>query len=1144
MPEGNKCPQCGNPLPAGAPAGLCPACLLKAGAVADTITEGKQSGFNPPSVAELAAKFPQLEILELIGKGGMGAVYKARQKELDRIVALKILPPGIGDDPAFAERFTREAKALAKLNHPGIVTLFEFGSSGRESAQIEPENSQSRLTSAATGNLYYFLMEFVDGVNLRQLLHAGRISPREALAIVPQICDALQFAHDQGIVHRDIKPENILLDRRGRVKVADFGLAKIIGSETEMAAAEKTSANSPQLTESGKVMGTPNYMAPEQKENPAEVDHRADIYALGVVFYQMLTGELPGRKIEPPSHKVQVDVRLDEIVLRALEKKPELRYQQASVLKTQVETIAGGAAISGQTAETKPDVNGARWKSMLWGLALAIGALEIATHMSPAWFGWSVGILSVFLWLISTGIVLIAGNDWKKIQSACAIVSIDGIVIAAVALWLAWDNSTLSVPWQQTVIAACLGGIIYCVWKLSQLMASGDEGIKKSAGQRFVKLWVKRLSLALASLLIFGIFFVQPFKIETDAAAPEVPRGSHFLVWKLTRHFVPGDLVAYRKEYFISMGRVIGLNENGFLLVNRNGEANYAVPPHDIVGKVISIYWRASNTAHLKADKSADAIQLTQEGWQLWQARKLSEAEAKFEQAIGSSPTNANAWNGLGWTEFNSGKAQEAVGAFETAIALEPDHPAALNGLGQIYLSQRKYDDAETYLLKAAPQAPAACYGLARLYLLEGRFEQAEQYAQAVVDSGQGDETAQKMLEAAKQKQLSDGLRRLIEPPAPKLPRTATPATNQSVKFGPVIERTLIDSKNAFANEDERTNALMMIDFDTGALLAGPQTMWQADTATQKCWMQTNGVDALCVVPGVGGLVCLDMKTLSVPSQTWDNLSPELLGQLERGPRQDTNFFAPLNSDWSSPPTWLFQTREGSVGILQITGFTPNPRSVKIRYKLVQNSEAQKSKPEEKTVIGHVIDQSNKPLAGIRWRISGIEEWRDGQWELIHNLGFPQWKLTDSSGRFQLTFHGRQRFDLQLDGEEFAPAFLYEISSDSKDLNVVMKPGIPVNGTVIASNSNRIPGYVNVELQLPGRDVWYQRETITDADGRFTFYVGAPLTEPNKAFPAKWQVACAGQTFPFDASIEKSISIRLLVDAKAEIIKTNKPTAQ
>ncbi len=329
-----KCPQCGTPLPTGALAGFCPACLLKMGAATDTVTDVKQSAFNPPTVAELAPLFPQLEILELIGKGGMGAVYKARQKQLDRVVALKILPPGIGDDPAFAERFAREAKALAKLNHPGIVTLYEFGvASGYQPSTL---NSQ----------LFFFLMEFVDGVNLRQLLHAGRISAHEALAIVPQICDALQFAHDQGIVHRDIKPENILMDRRGRVKVADFGLAKIVGNEgrADLLVGQGREAMQQQrptsdLTDAGKVMGTPQYMSPEQIHAPGEVDHRADIYALGVVFYQMLTGELPGKRLEPPSKKVQIDVRLDEIVLRALEKKPELRYQQVSEVKTGVETI-------------------------------------------------------------------------------------------------------------------------------------------------------------------------------------------------------------------------------------------------------------------------------------------------------------------------------------------------------------------------------------------------------------------------------------------------------------------------------------------------------------------------------------------------------------------------------------------------------------------------------------------------------------------------------------------------------------------------------------------------------------------------------------------------------------------------------------
>jgi hypothetical protein len=236
----------------------------------------------------------------------MGAVYKARQPALGRWVALKVLPSGQG--AGSAERFNREARALARLNHPNIVAVHDFG-------QVE--------------GLHFLIMEFVDGTNLRQLEKSARLSPREALQIIPQICDALQYAHDEGVVHRDIKPENVLVDRKGRVKIADFGLAKILDREPATA----------RLTAEGQVMGTPHYMAPEQVERPLAVDHRADIYALGVVFYEMLTGDLPIGKFSPPSRKVELDIRIDEIVLRALENDPERRYQRASEVKSEVQTV-------------------------------------------------------------------------------------------------------------------------------------------------------------------------------------------------------------------------------------------------------------------------------------------------------------------------------------------------------------------------------------------------------------------------------------------------------------------------------------------------------------------------------------------------------------------------------------------------------------------------------------------------------------------------------------------------------------------------------------------------------------------------------------------------------------------------------------
>lgn len=269
----------------------------------------RSGSFTPPKPDQLAQHFPQLEILDLVGHGGMGAVYKARQRGLDRMVALKILPPEVGQDPSFAERFSREARALAKLNHPHIVGVYDSGN---------------------VDGLYYLLMEYVDGVNLREAIQTKELTPAEALAIVPQICEALQYAHDEGIVHRDIKPENILLDKKGRVKIADFGLARLLGN----------AADNFTLTGTHQVMGTLRYMAPEQLEGSHEVDHRADIYSLGVVFYEMLTGELPIGHFDAPSHKVQLDVRVDEVVLRTLAKEPSRRYQQASEIKTDVDAIS------------------------------------------------------------------------------------------------------------------------------------------------------------------------------------------------------------------------------------------------------------------------------------------------------------------------------------------------------------------------------------------------------------------------------------------------------------------------------------------------------------------------------------------------------------------------------------------------------------------------------------------------------------------------------------------------------------------------------------------------------------------------------------------------------------------------------------
>ena len=287
----------------------------------------------------------------------MGAVYKARQPQLDRFVALKILSHDLAGDPAFVERFNREARVLARLSHPNIVGIHDFGTAGP---------------------YCYLTMELVDGVNLRQAMQAGRFTPTEALAMVQHLCSALKFAHEEGILHRDIKPENILIDSKGRVKIADFGIAKLVGEDRQ---------HDFTLTLQGSVLGSPHYMAPEQIETPGDVDQRADIYSLGVVLYEMLTGGLPIGRFALPSEKAAMDARIDHIVMRTLEKEREARYQSAGEVGTEVEALGKSPApISGSkpvaSCEIRQPPDSACFRRSSPDSACVLAAVLVAINLS------------------------------------------------------------------------------------------------------------------------------------------------------------------------------------------------------------------------------------------------------------------------------------------------------------------------------------------------------------------------------------------------------------------------------------------------------------------------------------------------------------------------------------------------------------------------------------------------------------------------------------------------------------------------------------------------------------------------------------------------------------------------------------------
>lgn len=317
------CSQCGSPLVLG---GNCSRCLLLA-------ESNRVKRMIPPPIVTtdelegLQKSFPQYQLKRAIGQGGMGSIFQAKQTTLDRDVALKIIDPKISADQTFLDRFEREAKVLAKLSHPNIVAIYDFG--------------------RTPDGIAYLVMEFVYGLNLREAMSTMEFSVAEASNLMQSLCDALFYAHQRGVIHRDIKPENILLGDDGTLKIADFGIAKW-----------NDPRSAPRITATQQVLGTLHYLAPEQIESPGEVDHRIDIYSLGVVYYELLTGRLPVGNFEPPSHlNSQVPRELDRVVMRALSRRPSARYQSADEFRSAIVSAAEGvhsAETNAPEIELKP----------------------------------------------------------------------------------------------------------------------------------------------------------------------------------------------------------------------------------------------------------------------------------------------------------------------------------------------------------------------------------------------------------------------------------------------------------------------------------------------------------------------------------------------------------------------------------------------------------------------------------------------------------------------------------------------------------------------------------------------------------------------------------------------------------------------
>ena len=318
-----------------------------------------------PGYGSSLGNFGDYEIQEELGRGGMGVVYRAKQVSLNRPVALKVIKAGMLADDAELRRFQNEAEAVAQLDHPGILAIYEVGE---------------------TDGLRYFTMKLIDGGNLADRIATLQANPRAAALLMIEIAEAIAHSHTRCILHRDLKPANILIDRQGHPHITDFGLARRFGESSN-------------LTQSGAVLGTPSYMAPEQAAgNVGEIGPPADIFSLGAVLYEILTGAPPFRggtvmetlveviekePTRPSQHRAGVSLELEAICLKCLEKRPSDRYPSAAALAEDLHRFLRGEEVAAMRAD--PWIQIRRWtrrEPQLVARLIGLGAVEVLTQIN------------------------------------------------------------------------------------------------------------------------------------------------------------------------------------------------------------------------------------------------------------------------------------------------------------------------------------------------------------------------------------------------------------------------------------------------------------------------------------------------------------------------------------------------------------------------------------------------------------------------------------------------------------------------------------------------------------------------------------------------------------------------------------------